>query len=595
MEALVGYASSDDDEPRTSKHEGVSSPTDTFALPVVNSAPIVAVADPYMAASAQQLAAASSSKLSVNLPIDSTLAAYHGPENAYARPGQSNPALIGGGKEIVTGVVERADLDSFSFDAQYHTYNYNHTGMLPNKQQAPGTAASDSIVSHADDNVFTKRTTSKKGQKPQKTFNDEFGNPETDGIWAPYKEKSVLTDVEADTLTEEQEKIRQERIQAKKRKAEERSNTEYHEDMDFDRMVEKKISHLLPARLKAGQEAMPGRSEFLDAQEYDYQGRSWVEPPRSLKPDDGDHQVFLPKKCIHKWTGHTKGVQAIELFPKYGHLLLSGSMDNTVRIWDVYNERKCKRVYEGHSGAIRGIQFSNDGRQFLTCSFDRFIQLWDTETGQVVKSFTNRRVPYCIKFYPEDNNQFVIGDSNNMIVQFDARSGEIVQEYNHHLQAVNSVTFVDDNRRFVSTSDDKKILIWDWGIPVPIKYISEPSMQSMPAVALHPSGGFFAGQSLNNQIDVYTARDKFKICRKKTFKGHSNAGYACQLGYSPNGQFLVSGDGEGKLCVWDWKSTKMYKKLKAHDRGPCMGVAWHPLEPSQVVTCGWDGLIKLWD
>ncbi|DBA05422.1 TPA: hypothetical protein N0F65_007584 [Lagenidium giganteum] len=592
MEALAHYASSDDESaPQKAIVSTNASVVTTLALPVVNSAPVVAdvqALTPYLTSSAKQLA--------VNMPIDATLAPYHGPDNMYARHGSANPSMAGSGKAIVTGVVEPTNMEDFSFDAQYHTYNLQHPGLTRNTQPA---APGDAIVSDDVENVFTRRNAKKRknnGAAQPKSFEEEFGNRETDGIWAPCTDKNVVpTDAEQGTMTEEQRALREERLAAKKRKVEEQEAKVYDEDVDFDRMVEKKTAHLLPARLRAGQEAMEGKSTFLDDQEYDYQGRSWVEPPRSLKPDDGDHQVFLPKRCVHKWTGHTKGVQAIELFPKYGHLLLSGSMDNTVRIWDVYNEKKCKRVYEGHSGAIRGINFSNDGRQFLSCGFDRFIQLWDTETGQCIKSFTNRRVPYCVKFYPEDNTNFVIGDSNNMVVQFDTRSGEIVQEYNHHLQAVNSVTFVDDNRRFVSTSDDKKILIWEWGIPVPIKYISEPSMHSMPAVTLHPSGGFFAGQSLNNQIDVYTARDKFKLCRKKVFKGHANAGYACQIGFSPNGQYVMSGDGEGKLCFWDWKSTKMYKKLKAHDRGPCMGVLWHPLEPSKVISCGWDGLIKYWD
>jgi pre-mRNA-processing factor 17 len=42
----------------------------------------------------------------------------------------------------------------------------------------------------------------------------------------------------------------------------------------------------------------------------------------------------------------------------------------------------------------------------------------------------------------------------------------MVQEYNHHLAAVNTITFYDDNKRFASTSDDKKMLLWEWDIPV---------------------------------------------------------------------------------------------------------------------------------
>lgn len=44
--------------------------------------------------------------------------------------------------------------------------------------------------------------------------------------------------------------------------------------------------------------------------------------PEGLRPSDGDHQCYIPKKCVHKYTGHTKGVQAIEFIPTYGNLLL---------------------------------------------------------------------------------------------------------------------------------------------------------------------------------------------------------------------------------------------------------------------------------
>lgn len=56
----------------------------------------------------------------------------------------------------------------------------------------------------------------------------------------------------------------------------------------------------------------------------------------------------------------------------------------------------------------------------------------------------------------------------------------------------------------------------------------------------------------------------------------------------------MSGDADGKCYIWDWKTTKLYKKWKAHD-GVCITAMWHPHEPSRLLTAGWDGLIKYWD
>jgi pre-mRNA-processing factor 17 len=255
------------------------------------------------------------------------------------------------------------------------------------------------------------------------------------------------------------------------------------------------------------------------------------------------------------------------------------------------------RTYSGHFKAVHDLSFQPlTGATFLSAAFDRMIKLWDTETGQVIARWDTGALPYCIRFNPtvEHQHEFLAGLSNKKILQYDVRSGEIVQEYDHHLAAINTITFCDEDKRFISTSDDKSLRAWEYGINVPIKYIAEPDMHSLVKVALHPSGKYIAAQSLNNTIQVFGATDRFRAQRKKVFSGHRNAGFQPDVAFSPDGKWLSSGDAGGYAVFWDWKTTRLYHKMKAHET-VCSCIAWQPHETSRAVTAGWDGFIKYWD
>ncbi|XP_065182490.1 pre-mRNA-processing factor 17-like [Sycon ciliatum] len=258
----------------------------------------------------------------------------------------------------------------------------------------------------------------------------------------------------------------------------------------------------------------------------DYQGGSFLHAPRDLDVDfhseDGPDKCFLPKRCIHTWTGHTKGVSAIRIFPNSGHLLLSASMDSKVKLWEVYNDRRLVRTYTGHSKAVRDISFNNDGTRFLTASYDRYVKMFDTETGQCIGRYTPKKIPYCVKFNPDEDKQhiFLCGTSDKKIVQWDTTSGDIMQEYDRHLCAVDTISFIDDSKRIVSTSDDKSVRVWEWEIPVDSKYIAEPSMHAVSSVGMSRNNRWMVCQSSDNQIRVYDAAHKMRLNKKKTFKGH---------------------------------------------------------------------------
>lgn len=342
------------------------------------------------------------------------------------------------------------------------------------------------------------------------------------------------------------------------------------------------------------------KSFFHGKQRTDYQGRDWTEPPAGLKVED-KLSCYLPKRVLHSYAGHAKGVSCFELFPKTGHLLLSAGMDGKVKVWDAEGTSgfKCLRTYAGHDKGVRHVHFSNDGRKFVSTSFDKTVKVWDTETGKVVNTFGKegqKGMFFCSRLHPDDDKQNVLlgACQDKKVYQWDMDTGEVVQQYDQHTGAVNTITFVDDNRRFVTTSDDKSIRVWDFGIPFSIKYIADPLMHSMPYVGKRPDGKYLLMQSLNNEVMAYGARDRFTRYKKKTFSGHLTAGYACQVSSSPDGKYVSSGDGEGRVFFWDWKSGKVARTLNAH-QGVCIGVDWHPLHTSRVFTCGWDGALKVWD
>jgi len=341
-------------------------------------------------------------------------------------------------------------------------------------------------------------------------------------------------------------------------------------------------------------------TEFHGSEQYDYQGRTYMHIPQdldiNLTGERAETKNYCPKKVIHTYKSHTKAITQMQFFPSSGHLLLSASADSKVKIWDVYHQRELLRTYSGHTKSVNDICFNPDGTQFLTASYDRQMKLWDTETGACINRFTTGKTPHVVRINPSTPHEFLAGMSDKKIVQFDTRSGQQVQEYDHHLGPVNTITFCDGDRRFITTSDDKSLRAWEYNIPVPIKFIAEPYMFPMVRSSPHPSGKYVAFQSSDNQIVVYASTEKFRQNRKKSFRGHNNAGYAIDVDISPDGEIIMSGDSSGKVCFWSWKTCKLLtdKQLNASD-GPIVSSIWHPRETSKIVTGDLNGIIKYWD
>ncbi|ROT36363.1 pre-mRNA-processing factor 17 [Sodiomyces alkalinus F11] len=508
-------------------------------------------------------------------PRDHAVVPYSGEDLARAKFGPVNPF-----KDETTGVKRKNVPTGFAEETYVseHTFRAKHRAIErkggPEREYQGGAAVKEEAA----------RIRAARERKGDATVVE--GDGAYVGPWARYRQEEYEVVGEGEQLA---------------------SDEEYVEvtDEDEDDVVESGTVVRAPetalARRKEVEELGEETTTFHGAEERDYQGRTYMHVPQNLDVDlrkeVGNVTNYIPKKQIHGWKDHKGAVTGTRFFPGSGHLLLSASADATVKIWDVYHQRELLRTYSGHNKAVSDITFNLDGTRFLSASFDRQIKLWDTETGKCISRFSTGKTPHVVRFNPtvEHAHEFVAGMSDKKIIQWDTRAGnEIVQDYDHHLAAINTITFVDQGRRFMTTSDDKSLRAWDYNIPVPIKYIAEPYMYPMTRSALHPNGKYVAYQSSDNQVVVYGATDKFRQNRKKSYRGHNNAGTAIDVAISPDGQFLASGDTLGYICFWDWKTCKMYHKLKAGDQAiTCL--EWHPQETSKFVSAGMDGQIRYWD
>ncbi|SPQ24612.1 80dded7a-4cd1-4c30-9fc5-5d2bf8dee16b [Thermothielavioides terrestris] len=517
-------------------------------------------------------------------PPDHAVAPYTGEDLARPRLGPANPFRSSDAslkrKNVLTGHAEETFISE-------HTFRAKHRAV----ERVGGGPQAVPVLTNREQKEVNRRLRAAREDKGDATVAD--GDGAYVGPWARYKtEKYELVEVEEGEELgsgEEYEVV-------------EEDEGDEEEVVPSGTMVQPPAPSL--ARRKEVEEMGDETTTFHAESQYDYLGRTYMHVPQdldiSLTKEVGSITNYIPKKLIFTWRHHGKPITALQLFPRSSHLGLSGAADGMVKIWDVYRGRELLRTFAGHNKAITDLSFNNEGTRFLSGGFDRRIRLWDTETGQCVNRFNCGKTPHVIKFNPsaENGHEFLAGLSDNRILQYDSRAGnETVQEYDHHLGAINTIEFIDENRRFMSTSDDRSLRVWEYGIPVEIKTISEPDMFALTKSAQHPSGKYVLYQCSDNSIVAYSSgSDKFRQHRKKAWRGHNTAGSAIGLTCSPDGQFVASGDTGGSVCFWDWKTCRMYSKLTADSAGGTINcVAWSEQETSKVFTAGAKGEIRMWD
>ena len=294
---------------------------------------------------------------------------------------------------------------------------------------------------------------------------------------------------------------------------------------------------------------------------------------------------------LNTLTAHSDIIRAVAISPN-GQLLVSGSNDQTIKIWQL-STGTLKNTLIGHHSWISAVAISPDSQTVVSGSGDNTIKVWQLNTGKLLRTLTGHSASvYAVAISP-DGQTLVSGGSDNTIKIWQLNTGKLLRTLTKHSYGVNSITISPDGQTLVSGNgsvwpygEDHTIKIWGLKTGLAKRTIAGHE-SNVTAVTISSDGRTLASGSTDNTIKIWQLSTGQLV---HTLTDYPNCVYSVAI--SPNGQTLVSGSGDNTIKVWDLSTGNLKNALKGHSSA-VYAVAISP-DGQTLVSGSNDKTIKIW-
>ena len=248
-------------------------------------------------------------------------------------------------------------------------------------------------------------------------------------------------------------------------------------------------------------------------------------------------------------------------------------------------------LQKGHSQMIHAILLRSDGRMVLTGSEDETARLWDVSSSRMIRDFVGFAIhgPHLLAFGPA--GQVVIGDRQSVRV-YEAASGREVRSFS--VRETEGIALSPDGRVLATAGGTVATTIQLWDLTTGKELSEDPAGALAVPLIFSPDGRFLATQ--RRVAGMYGAVTVWDLSAGKAVKKIDHSGQIRAAALSPDGRLVALQSVERAVVVKDAETGRILQQfsLTLSSTGRTTGLRFSS-DSRSLATADSENLIRLWD